>query len=195
MLILLALLTALAVTGAAAAEGAEGQEEQGLDEIQPLVEMNDVTGTEGMSLGELTDAFREAAMGEYYDSATGFSMQYPSVFQFDEEDGSTARTEDGTASLSIENMGNDGSLTEDMLMEAIRIEAPDAELQKIEQNGCIRMDRKTDEGRMVQTDLYLVTENSFHHIILRYPVDQQELYIPYIEYMINTFSNSETEQG
>ena len=102
---------ALLIAAGLPARAEEAAEEQGVQEIQQLLEVSDVENTEGMGLEELTEAFTEKAMSDYLDSATGFSMQYPSVFVFDEEnDTATAYTEDGRASLSIENMQG-GKLT------------------------------------------------------------------------------------
>lgn len=138
----------------------------------------------------------EHDMSEYYDSATGFRMQYPSVFQFDEyQTGSIAVTTDGKASLSIDNLENTGGLTEKMLLEAIRLENPDAEPRKNEQNGCLRVDRTENKGKKCRTDLYFLTGKSFHHITIKYPAGEQELYASYIEYMINSLETSETDQG
>ena len=68
------------------AEMPAGDAEQGLEEIQPLLEMTEVTEEkEGVGLEEMTEAVTESVMSEYLDSTTGFSMQYPSIFQFDEE--------------------------------------------------------------------------------------------------------------
>ena len=170
--------------------------EQGLEEIRPLLDISDVEHTEGLSLEEMTDAFAESAMSEYLHSATGFSMQYPSVFLFDEGDGvSRATTSDGSATLSIENTVSKGALTTEMLSEAIRLEVPDAVIQKNEQNGCLRVDRTVNGGKTGKTDLYFQTEKSFHHIIIEYPAEEQGTYFPYIEYMINTMSTDETDLG
>lgn len=179
------------------AETTAEETEQGVDELQPLLEINDVENTEGMSLEEMTDAFAESAMSEYFDSVTGFSMQYPSVFQFDEGlAGSVAFTADGKAVLSIDNMaGNESGLDEKTLEEAIRFENPDAVIQKNEQNGCLRVDRLTDDGKTGQTDLYLLTDHSLHHIILRYLPEEQEIYFSYIEYMINTMETNGSDLG
>ena len=193
--VLLTILLLAVLSAAYAEEKSQEQAEQGLEEIQTLVEMSEVDGTEGMSLEELTEAFTETAMSDYYDNATGFSMQYPAIFQFSEEAGTAAKTADGRATLSIENLSNDGNLTESILLEAIKLELPDAEPQRNEKNGCLRTDRITDEGLICQTDLYLVTEKSFHHVVIRYPAEEQEQYAPYIEYMINTLAASSTEQG
>ena len=183
----------LCIGAAAAEEPAEGAE-QGLDELRPLMEMTDVNETEGMSLEEMTDAYTEAAMSEYYDSVTGFSMQYPSVFQFNEGSGTnTAATADGKAMMVIDNMPNPGTLDENALIEAIKMEIPDAVPQKNEQNGCLRFDRTADGN--VQTDLYLLTEKSFHHITLRYPAAEKETYDAYAEYMINTMGTAGTDLG
>ena len=97
-LFLITLIAMLAVCSVSvkAETAPEGTEEQGLDEIQALIEMSDVKDTEGMSLEEMTDAFADTSMCEYMDSVTGFSMQYPAVFQFGEgQGGLTAVSADG----------------------------------------------------------------------------------------------------
>ena len=191
-----AILLLVAFAATAFAETAPGDLEQGLGEIQPLLEMTEVREEEGMSLEEMTEAFTESSMSEYLDSVTGFSMQYPSIFFFDEEQhGIMAVTADGKATLSIEHMVNESGFNENALTEAIRLEAADAVIRKNEQNGCLRTDRVTDDGKTGQTDLYLLTEHSFHHIILRYPAEEQGTYFTYIEYMINTMETNETDLG
>lgn len=194
---LTAVLVLMLCAAASLAETPAEETEQGVEELQQMLEINDVGNSEGMSLEEMTDAFTESTMSEYMDSTTGFSMQYPSVFQFDEEQGeSIAFTSDGKAMLSIDNMaGNESGLDEKTLEEAIRFENPDAMIQKNEQNGCMRVDRVTDGGKTEQTDLYLLTEHSLHHIILRYPAEEQETYFSYIEYMINTMETSGSDLG
>lgn len=188
-----AALLAVSVLPGAAEEG-ETAEEQGVQEIQQMLEVSDVENTEGMGLEELTEAFSEKAMSDYADGLTGFSMQYPSVFTFDEEQGSaTAYTADGKASLTIENLQG-GNLTEEILLGAIKLEAPEAEPVRNEQNGCLRVDREAEGGR-IRTDLYLIAKNSFHHVTIEYPAEEQETYGPYIEYMINTMETKESEQG
>ena len=180
----------------AAAETSPEDTEQGLEEIMPLLEAADMDGEEGMSLEEMTDAFEASSMSEYFDSSTGFSMQYPSVFLFDEDlSGNYAATADRKATLSIDHMDNRGGLDEETLKQAIRFEIPDAEIRKNEQNGCLRTDRITDGGRTGQTDLYLLTKHSFHHIVIRYPAEEQETYFAYVEYMINTMETDETDIG
>ena len=192
--VLCAILLAAAVLPAWAEEG-QSAEEQGVQEIRQLLEVSEVEGTEGMGLEELTEAFSEKAMSDYYDSLTGFRMQYPSVFVFDEEkDTLTAGTQDGRASLSIENMRG-GKLTENMLLEAIKLEVPDAEPRKYEQNNCIRVDRTMKGSARCRTDLYLILKDSFHHVTIEYPAEEQEIYGPYIEYMINTMETTGSEQG
>ena len=189
-------LILLSLFAFAQAETAFDGSEQGLDEIQPLIEMAEVEETEGMSLEEMTDAVSDSVMSEYYDSATGFSMQYPSVFQFSEGGtGSFATTADQKAMMTIENMPNEGRLSEDELITAIRLEIPDARQQKNEKNGCLRFDRTTEDGAAAQTDLYFLTKRSFHHIVLRYPSEEQETYYSYIDYMINTMETDETDLG
>lgn len=190
-----ALLLVLSVA-AAFAEAQPDDAEQGLEEIRQLLEITDVDEKEGMSLEEMTEAFAESAMNEYLDSATGFSMQYPSAFLFDEEQaGCFAATADGKATLAIDNMTNETGLDKEMLIAAIRNEAPDAVVQENEQNGCLRIDRITDSGKTGQTDLYFLTKTSFHHITIRYPAEEQGTYFTYIEYMINTMETNETDLG
>ena len=198
LLFLITMIVMLAVSSVSvkAETAPEGTEEQGLDEIQPLIEMSDVKDTEGLSLEEMTDAFADASMCEYMDSVTGFSMQYPAIFQFDESMGGlTAVSEDGKATLSIENMTHEGSLTKEILMEAIKLEVPGFTGKDAETNNCLRVTRKENQDTMIQTDLYYLTEKSFHHIILRYPSDQEETYSSYIDYMINTMETNDSELG
>ena len=193
---LTAILLSVTLVTAGLSENVPDETEQGLNEIQPLLEMSEVNDTEGMSLEEMTDAFTESAMSEYFDSSTGFRMQYPSIFLFDEETtGTAAVTSDGKATLTIDSMENQGELTETALLEAIRHESKEADIQKNEQNGCLRTDRITEEGQTVQTDLYFLTKHSFHHIIIVYPAGEKGTYSNYIEYMINTMETDETDLG
>ena len=186
---------ALLIAAALPAHAEETVEEQGVQEIQQMLEVSNVENTEGMDLEELTEAFTEKAMSDYLDSQTGFSMQYPSSFVFDEDrDTLTAYTEDGKAFLTIENMQG-GQLTEEVLIEAIRLEAPEAEPSRNELNNCIRVDRALSDGTRCRTDLYLVAKESFHHVTIEYPAEEQETYSRYIEYMINTMETKESEQG
>lgn len=170
-------------------------EEQGLSELKPLIEISDVTETEGMSLEEVTEAATNSSMSEYADGATGFTMHYPAVFVFDEEEeGMVAHTADRSATLVIENMPNAGGLTHDTLMEAFT-QIPEAEPQKNEQNGCIRVDSIAEDGSSCQTDLYFLTDKSFHHIMLVYPAEERETYHAYIEFMVNSMGTNTTDQG
>ena len=193
---LLALIcAALLIAAGLPARAEETAEEQGVQEIRQLLEVSDVENADGMDLEELTEAFTEKAMSDYLDSVTGFSMQYPSSFVFDEEkETMTASTQDGSARLSIENMQG-GQLTEEVLLDAIRLEAPEAEPRKYEQNNCIRVDRTLGDGTRCRTDLYLVAKDSFHHVTIEYPAEEKETYAPLIEYMINTMETKESEQG
>lgn len=196
LIVAVAVFLSLTLTAAAFAEAQPGEAEQGLEEIRQLLEISDVDEKEGMSLEEMTDAIVKSAMNEYLDSATGFSMQYPSVFLFDEEQGADfAATADGKATLSIDNMLNQTGLDEETLLAAIRNEAPDASVQKNEQNGCLRIDRILNGGKTGQTDLYLLTKTSFHHITVCYPAEEQGTYFTYIEYIINTMGTNETDLG
>ena len=193
---LLALFCAALLIAAGLPANAEvSAEEQGVKEIQQLLEVSEVEDTDGMNLEELTEAFTEKAMSDYLDSLTGFSMQYPSSFVFDEEKETiTAHSQDGKASMSIENMQG-GQLTEEVLLEAIKLEMPDAEPIRYEQNNCIRVDRKTGDGQRCRSDLYIIEKDSFHHVTIEYPAEEQEKYILYIEFMVNTMETKESEQG
>lgn len=194
--ICLVLILTVGCIAAAAAENEAGDTEQGVEEILPLLEVTELKDTEGMSLEEMSDALAENAMSEYIDAATGFSMQYPSVFMFDEESAvPTAVTADGKAVLKIECMENQGELDEEVLRGAIVFETPDAEIVENEKNGCLRVDRTADQGKTCRTDLYLITQNSFHHISVSYPAEEKEIYCSYIEYMINTIETNETDLG
>ena len=57
------------------------------------------------------------------------------------------------------------------------------------------MDTEEDDGKMSRTDLYFLAENSFHHVIIRFPAEEKEIYLPYIEYMINTMETNDTDLG
>lgn len=185
----LSALTLLPLTAACAET-----QEQGLEEIEQLVEIAQVDNQEGMSLEEITNAFSESAMSEYADSASGFRMQYPSVFQFDEETpGNQAVTADGKATLEIIN--HEGALAEETLVESIRLLIPEANPVKNEQNGCLQVDSTENEGKTCRTDLYFLTKKSFHHVIIRFPAEEKEIYSPYIEYMINTMETNDTDLG
>ena len=203
LVIMIALLVSVLFTAAALAEAQTGDAEQGLDEIRQLLEITDVDEKEGMSLEEMTEAFAESAMNEYLDNATGFSMQYPSVFQFDEDQRADfAATADGKATLNIENIIIQNELDEEMLLAAremllaaIGKEALNAAVNENEQNGCLRRDMIINEGKTGQTDLYLLTKTSLHHITICYPAEEQGTYSIYIEYMINTMETNETDLG
>ena len=190
------LTVAATVFTAAAGETVPAETEQGLNELQNLLDMTEVDDKEGLSLEEMTDAFSEAVMSEYFDSASGFSMQYPSVFQFSEEEtGDFASTADGRATLRIENNPVQDGLGEDTLKTAILFETPDAVILKNEQNGCLRVDKPAADGKTAETDLYLLTKNSLHRIVITYPAEEKGTYLSYIEYMINTMGTNETDLG
>ena len=139
------LTVAAMVFTAAAGETVPAETEQGLNELQNLLDMTEVDDKEGLSLEEMTDAFSEAVMSEYFDSASGFSMQYPSVFQFSEEEtGDFASTADGRATLRIENNPVQDGLGEDTLKTAILFETPDAVILKNEQNGCLQRNKENN---------------------------------------------------
>ncbi len=143
-------------------------------------------------------AAEEAAqdMNEYLDSRTGFSMQYPAVFTFDDEGaGTEARTQDGQATLTVESLENaEGALTEAMILEAIRLEAPDAEPVRNEQTGCIRIDRELEGGR-IRTDFYLVLKDSFHHVTMEYPAAERERYAAFADRMMASMGAGGNDLG
>lgn len=168
--------------------------EQGVEEMQSLFAISDTGEGDGLGLEEMTEALDENMMGEYYDSVSGFTMHYPSMFQFDESiPGSMAVTEDRRATLLIEHMENNGALDEKTLLEAFSFEG--SQPRKYEQNGCLRIDRSPENSGTLQTDLYLLTDKYFHHVTITYPEDEKGNYFSYIEYMINTMATSETDLG
>ena len=197
-LMIIGLFTVIVMMGSARsfAKAPDPAVEQGLEEIRPLMEIADVNDSEGMSLEEMTDILAESVMSEYLDSNSSFSMQYPSIFLFDENNsGTCAATEDGRARLSIEHMGNYGQLTEEMLIEAIRLETDETGSEINNLNGCIRVERNINNGQTCRTDLYLLTEKSLHHITISFPAEEMVIFHAYIDYMINSMDTEETELG
>ena len=57
------------------------------------------------------------------------------------------------------------------------------------------MDKPAADGKTAETDLYLLTKNSLHRIVITYPAEEQGKYFSYIEYMINTMGTNETDLG
>ena len=138
----------------------------------------------------------ESLMSEYIDTMTDFRIEYPSVFVFTENgSGAYAVTADGKSSLSIDSMVNDGMLDETSLINAIRLEIPDAELRRSDLKGIYRFDRSLEDSRTIRTDIWFLNEASFHHMILTYPAEETDVYDSYIEYMIHSIGSTKPDLG
>jgi len=194
----------LVFTAAGAAEGTEtaqepaqptpATQEEGYSEIEALLEINEMGDTEGMSLEEITDAFTNGAMKEYLNEKAGFSMLYPSVFEWD-ENGLIAASADGKAMLQIESISNGGVKNLQIIAEMTGKSEPEAQVEYTEKSGLLKMKRTGKENAMITVDLYLETDAWIHHAYMVYPADQDEVYDPYIPYMLNSMTSSEAEQG
>ncbi len=170
-------------------------EESGLAELQPLLEAAEVDDMEGMDLEELTAAVAEEAMSEYLNSETGFHMQYPSSFSFSEEGGVAMATgEDGQIFMLIECMPKGEGLTAEMIQQAVMLDSPDAKIQHYEESGCVRFDRRQDDGTLL-VDLYVITETKIHHISISCAESAEEMLYTWLDYMIHSITTDETDVG
>ncbi len=170
-------------------------EESGLLELQPLLDAADVDDMEGMDLEQLTEALAEEAMSEYLNSETGFHMQYPSSFSFSEEGGiAIASGESGQIFLMIESMPKGEGLTAEMIQQAIMLDSPDAKIQHYEESGCVRFDRRQDDGSLL-VDLYLITDTMIHHVSISCAETAEDMLYTYLDYMIHSISTDETDVG
>lgn len=194
----------LAFSAAGIAEGTETAqdsaqptpvtEEAGYSEIEALLEINEMDDIEGMSLEEITDAFTNGAMKEYLNEKAGFSMLYPSVFEWD-ENGMIAVSEDGKATLQIESIANGGEKTLPIIAEMTKKSEPGAQVEYTEESSLLKLKKTQKENPVITVDLYLETGAWIHHAYLVYPADQDEIYEPYLPYMLNSMTSSESEQG
>ena len=169
-------------------------EEAGFAEIQQILEAHPVEDMEGMDLEALTEALTENTMGEYYDPVSGFRMQYPSMLQFTEEEGSAAAvSEDGRIRLSVISTPDGKALTNEILTEAMKLENPDGKIEAIAEPECLKAERITGDG--IRMDVYMISGGWLHHVVLVYPEDQKDFVSPFIEYMINSMSTEDGDVG
>ena len=172
----------------------EMPEEAGLTEIQGILDVQPVGDMEGMDLEMLTTVLTENAFGEYYDPASGFRMQYPSILQFDEtEKGIVAMSDDGAIRMTIESTPDGGQLSVQMLMKAVQMEDPDAVIREYTDPACFVREMETEDEYRI--DLYCLSEEWLHHVILTCSATEKETIIPYVEYMIHSMTNDNGDQG
>ena len=172
----------------------EGEtEEAGFSEIMGILEAHPVEDMEGMDLEALTEALTESTMGEFFDPTSGFRMQYPSMLQFTDEDGAAALSEDGKIRLTIISTPDGKDLTDEILMEAVKMEDPSGEIRVYEEPDCLAKETITEEN--CQIDIYMISGGWLHHVTLVYPEDQKESIVPFIEYMINSMTTEDGDVG
>ncbi len=198
-LIMVWLLAVTMLIGAAAEDnppaGEAVPEEEGILEIQPLMEGTSVEDTEGMDLEQLTEAVTNEAMSEYWNSDTGFRMQYPATFIFSEEGGiAQAVDPEGMIRMTIECMPRDAALTEEMIQQAIMLDSPDARIRRYEESDCLRFDRDQDDGSLI-IDLYVFAPTKIHHISIACAEAASETTSTWLEYMIHSIQTDETDVG
>ena len=170
-------------------------EEEGLTELQPLLDVAPPEDMEGMDLEQLTEAVTGVAMGEYLNSENGFSMQYPASFSFGEEGGTaTAVSEDGQIHMMIESMNRGEGLSAEVIQQAVMMDSPDAKMIRYDESGCIRFERVQDDGSLL-IDLYVFTETMVHHVSIACAEQAEASLFTYLEYMIHSITTNETELG
>ena len=200
------LAAALLIPGCAGAEGEEPEaqatdpiiktaEEEGLAEIQDLLDLNLIEQTEDMNLEEISDALANGAMSEFYNEETGFSVQYPATFQFQDGEEYIALSQDGKASIRIESIGNNKKKKLKNIAEMAKKEDPDCETTANEKAGLLKIKRTDKTASMIYVDLYLETGGWIHHVTMTYPADQDKAYDPFLDYMLNTMTSAESELG
>ena len=171
-------------------------EEEGILELQQIMEgtTEEVKTEEGMDLEQLTDAYTSETMSEYYNSETGFTMQYQSILVFDEENGTGACTEDRSAWMIIESFMADDQLTMDVIRQAMRLETPDVKETEYPESGSICFDRTEDDGSR-RIDIYVKTASWMHHVSLYCTEAGLKALEPFLDYMINSITTDETSIG
>ena len=176
-----------------AGETADGN---GFQEIEALLNIRDVGELDGMDLEEVTALLEKESFAQFYDGDSGFSLLYPDIFLFqDMTEEAVARTEDGSATLTISSTERNGMLSEKDLSDAIRLEHPDGRMRRYEMNGCLRVDSENAETGTASVNLFLMTDSWVHHICMTFLHEKQEQMLPYIEYMIYSMTSEETDAG
>ena len=180
--------------GSADAPGDAAAEEDGVLELQALMEASGVENTEGMDLEELTEALENAAMSEYFSSDTGLRFQYPASLQFADDSAQVARNADGSLRMIVESVAGDQDLTLEMIRQAMLFSLPGAEEKEYQENGCLRFDGKTESGEY-RTELFVKTDSWLHHITFEGSAEVWANLEPSLEYMIYSITTDETEVG
>ncbi len=180
-----------------AGEKADGEAtvDTGFSEIESLLDASRMTDTEGMTLEEITDAFNNGAMKEFLNQESGFSVQYPALFEFQDNAGYQAVSGDGLAILEITSVPNGGEKLLKSILEITKNEVKDARTEYQPEAGILLLKRTDDDTAMVYADLYLETSAWLHHVSLMYPRDQDPVYDPYLMYILNSMTSGESEQG
>lgn len=172
----------------------DSPEEAGLAEIQGILEIQPVGDIEGMDLETLTSTLTENVMGEYYDPVSGFRMQYPSILQFAEkEKGVVATSDDGRIRMTVETTPDGSRLSAQTLMAAVRMEDPSAVIREYTEPACFVREITTDG--LYRIDLYTLSGDWLHHVILTCPETEKDSVTPFIEYMIHSMTTDGGDLG
>ena len=179
----------------AVSEEKDHQEEAGYAELEKLMSTCDSMDIEGMSFEEISDAYIDNAMVEYLDGNTGFGVMYPAVLNKQIEGNVTGFTsDDGKASIIIEAIPADKSLSIKDLEKSILTENPKAKITNNETTGCFRSDFDQEDGTSVM-DLYMSTDKWLHHVRYAYPKAQEETYGLYKDFIMNSMKTDELALG
>lgn len=180
----------------AALNESSGQtEEVGYVELEKLMSTCDSMDIEGMSFEDISDAYIDNALVEYFDGNTGFSVLYPALLSKQLEGGSTGFTsEDGKATILIEAIPADKALSVKNLEESIRTGDPGAKTAFDEETGCFRSDSVQGDDTVVM-DLYLSAEKWLHHVRYSYPKAQEDIYGLYKDFIMNSMKTDELALG
>lgn len=194
--LLIAVLAAAEETAPAADSGeSSAVHQEGYAEIESLLEGSEVGQTENMTLEEITDAFNNGSMKEFLNVESGLSVQYPAMFEFQDDAGYLAVAEDGKATLEITSVQNQGEKLLKNILEITGEGMKDAKTEYHPEAGTLLLRRVNPEEQAVYADLYLETKNWLHHVALVYPESQENLYDPYLLYMLHSMTSNESAQG
>lgn len=195
--VLLIAVMAAAEEAAPAADSGEGSaaQQEGYAEIESLLENSEVPQTEDMTLEEITDAFNNGSMKEFLNVESGLSVQYPAMFEFQDDAGYLAVARDGQATLEITSVQNQGAKLLKNILEITGDGMKDAKTEYNPDTGTLLLRRVNPEEKTVYADLYLETKSWLHHAALVYPESQENLYDPYLLYMLHSMTSNESAQG
>lgn len=140
-------------------------------------------------------AYFAETMVTYVNAEMGYAIQYPALFAEGEivagENGISGRVEG--ASFLVECLPNDGGWTIDTLLESEKQEIPGTEtnINTITGLGWLRYSQEDQEV----TWMAVVTEEKIYHAELRYDRSLMREFLPYGEYMMNSFTVDENGNG